>query len=309
MEKILITGSKSRAASRLSEFFLQNKHSHDFILLEPNRLLFDITNRDAVNTYLIKNKPDWIIHFAAITDVKLCEKVRGSTKSLVWRTNVVGVENLIESCKKFHIKLIYPSTSMVFPGLQEFPGPYNEVDMPEKNLSLLSWYGATKAVAENNIRASEIEYCILRFSSTTRAKFIERKQDFFWKIMQNLLNGTKTSYFSDQYISLTDHAELAEVIRQIICLRKTEQTLHLSSPNITTPFEVARYLATKTGFSIDSAHASTLSSYALDHSEQEVRRFFPKYSGLQSQSSQETLGLRFKTWEKIVEAFVHENNL
>lgn len=72
----------------------------------------DITDKDSVNSFMSKEKPDVIIHCAAYTAVDKAE----DNKELVMNVNVLGTKNLIEQAKKLKAKFIYISTDYVFGG-------------------------------------------------------------------------------------------------------------------------------------------------------------------------------------------------
>ena len=72
----------------------------------------DITKKEEVLNLFEREKPDWVVHTAALTDVDGCEK----EKERAWAVNVEGSENIAEACREACAKLINISTDYVFNG-------------------------------------------------------------------------------------------------------------------------------------------------------------------------------------------------
>lgn len=116
----------------------------------PPKKNLNVTNLD---TILDNISPDvnYLIHLAAITSVEKCENER----QLAYDVNVTGTKNVIRAVKHTGIKLIYVSTPCVFDGKT---GKYNEKSLPYP----VNYYGFTKALSEELIKESNINYLILR---------------------------------------------------------------------------------------------------------------------------------------------------
>ena len=98
----------------------------------------DITDCEAVEAFVAKEKPDGVIHCAAYTAVDNAE----SEKEICSAVNETGTLNIAKACKKYDCKLIYISTDYVFSGKGESEF---EVDSPK---APCNHYGASKLAGE-----------------------------------------------------------------------------------------------------------------------------------------------------------------
>lgn len=127
----MITGGSGKLGRVLKKVFPN--------ALAPSHEEFDITDREDVFKFIEKNRPDTIVHAAAMTGVRQCDE----NKELAWKTNVFGTENLVEAFLNHNtnVKFLYVSTACVFDGVR---GMFTEDDVPwPKN-----YYSFTKLVGE-----------------------------------------------------------------------------------------------------------------------------------------------------------------
>ena len=125
MKKIVITGGTGRFGKILKKDKNKNK------LFFPDRKNLDITNFKKIQNYLSNIKPDILVHLAGLSrPMSLHEK--NIEKSI--QLNIIGTSNVVLACSKFNIKVIYFSTSYVYPGTR---GNYKETDslLPKNNYS------------------------------------------------------------------------------------------------------------------------------------------------------------------------------
>jgi len=90
--KILVTGASGLVGSRFIE-----KYSDKFNFVTPEYPQFDLTNKEQVSQLLEKENPDWIVNFAAFTDVNASEAQSGDETGPAWQGNVEGTKNLSDS--------------------------------------------------------------------------------------------------------------------------------------------------------------------------------------------------------------------
>ena len=90
-----------------------------------------------IKDIIIKEKPDWVIHTAALTNVDLCE----TNKELAEKINVKGTKNVIDACTAIGSKLVFVSTSFIFDGSKT---SYSDEDQT----SPINYYAETKAEGE-----------------------------------------------------------------------------------------------------------------------------------------------------------------
>ena len=115
-KKILFTG----ASGRFGQVFKKIHNSKKY--LYPSRKEFNITNYKSSLKYIKKNKPDLIIHCAALSRPM---SIHNTNIIDSIETNIIGTSNLVKACSIQKIKLIYFSTSYVYPGLK---GNYKETE-------------------------------------------------------------------------------------------------------------------------------------------------------------------------------------
>ena len=68
MAKILITGSSGFLGSRLA-LYLKDKYE----LLLPSHAELNVSREEAVRAYMEKNRPDIVLHCAALSNTGYCE--------------------------------------------------------------------------------------------------------------------------------------------------------------------------------------------------------------------------------------------
>ena len=116
LKKIVITGGHGRFAQILKR---DNKKLN---ILYPNKKELNILDVDSIKRYLKKNKPQYLIHAAALSrPMNIHDKQISKSIDL----NIIGTSNIVKICSDFKIKLIYFSTGYVYEGRV---GNYKETD-------------------------------------------------------------------------------------------------------------------------------------------------------------------------------------
>ena len=164
MEKILLTGGDGFFCSRFKK-----RYEKKYEIISTNRKNMDIVNKNTVQEFIRKSKPDYIIHAAAIANTEFCNE----NPQLAYEINVKGAVNVAEAAKSCGAKLVFLSTEQVFNGNLE-SGPYTEEDRPVPN----TVYGKNKLKAEK-IKASPDEF---------------RGMSFIYEIMDNFPKIFKIPY-------------------------------------------------------------------------------------------------------------------
>ena len=119
--KIVVTGGTGRFAQSLKKI----KSKYKFIY--PKKTELDITKSESIRKFLKRNKPYAVLHLAGLSR-PMIEHEKNIKKSI--NLNIIGTSNLVSVCSEFKIKIIYFSTSYVYPGKK---GNYKETD------ALLPW--------------------------------------------------------------------------------------------------------------------------------------------------------------------------
>ncbi len=120
-KKIVVTGGTGRFGKVLKKF------KSNYSMMYPNKKELDITNFNKIKSYLKIKKPNIVIHLAGLSRPMKIHKKKIS-KSII--LNIIGTANLVRACSELNIKIIYFSTSYVYPGTR---GNYKESD------SVLPW--------------------------------------------------------------------------------------------------------------------------------------------------------------------------
>lgn len=144
---ILITGARGMLGTDLAAF-LARQHTV---------MSTDIDDMDVRDTQLVfqtveLQRPDVVIHLAALTDVDYCEK----NPDQAFHTNTVGTQNVALACQRINAVMLYVSTISVFDGTK--CEPYTEFDTPNPQ----SFYSQSKYQGELIVESLLSHYYIVR---------------------------------------------------------------------------------------------------------------------------------------------------
>ena len=293
--KILLTG----ASGLIGEYISRNYTSSKTLLLTPSKEDLDITLKEPVSKYFSCFKPDIVIHAAGATQILLGEKERGDKKGIFWQTNVIGSGNIISNCLEYKSYLIYISGEVVFAGRGKRPGPYKEDDMPEENNNYLSWYGQTKKEVERLIRQELPYWAIVRAGSVV-GRGMQSRPDYIRKILLAHREKRLNPMFDDQFISLADNEELLNIIVKLM-KKRIHGTFHVASIDRFTPYELAGYVLLKVLGLKGIVRRVSIADYLKNYP-----ATFPQYSGLTTETTERTLGVKFSSWKSTVNRHVAE---
>ncbi|MDC0628242.1 sugar nucleotide-binding protein [Pelagibacteraceae bacterium] len=132
MKKILVTGGNGRFAQELKKI----NTKYEFIFRNKNQL--NILSLNSITNNIKKFKPNSILHLAGLSrPMSIHDKDIKKSIDL----NIIGTSNIVKICSDRNLKIIFFSTSYVYPGNR---GNYKETD------PILPWnnYGWSKAGAE-----------------------------------------------------------------------------------------------------------------------------------------------------------------
>ena len=178
--KIVVTGGSGRFAQSLKKI----KSKYNFVY--PSTKSLNIINLNSIKKFLKKEKPSSVLHLAALSR-PMIQHDKNISKSI--NLNIIGTANLVNICSELKIKLIYFSTSYVYPGKK---GNYKEHD------TLLPWnnYAWSKLGGECAVQMYK-NSLILRVSMTEKP-FIHKKA------------------FANVKMNFLFHEELAKILVKII---------------------------------------------------------------------------------------------
>ncbi|PWK16657.1 dTDP-4-dehydrorhamnose reductase [Arcicella aurantiaca] len=254
--KILITGSNGLLGQKLVNLLSQKS---DIQLIATsrgkNRLAFkdgyeyqemDITNPQQVEEVIEKNRPDAVIHTAALTQVDDCEL----QKEDCWQKNVKAVEYLAGACEKYQVFLCHLSTDFVFDGES---GPYSEEDKP----SPISFYGWSKYAAEEVVKRSKCSWAIVRTVLVYGiVEDMSRSNIILW--VKNSLEAQKPIKVVTDQLRTPTLAEDLAMGCWLIVKQKAEGIFHISGKDFLSPYEMA--IKTADFFQLDKSLISQVDS-------------------------------------------------
>ena len=168
LKKIIVTGGEGRFAQELKKIKSNNK----FIFKNKNQL--DILSIKSIKKNLNKYKPNILLHLAGLSrPMSIHDKMINRSIDL----NIIGTSNLVKVCNEKKIKLIYFSTSYVYPGEK---GNYKEKD------PVLPWnnYGWSKLGAESAVQMYKnsliVRACMTEKPFTHKFAFDDVKTNFIF---------------------------------------------------------------------------------------------------------------------------------
>jgi len=175
MLKILVTGGDGRFAQELKK----TKTRYKFIFRNKKQL--DILSLKSITRNFKKFSPDIVLHLAGLSRPM---SIHESEIGLSINLNIIGTANLVKVCSEKRIKIVYLSTSYLYPGTK---GNYKEKD------PLLPWnnYGWSKLGAEASVQMYK-NSLIIR-ACMTESPFIHKHA--FTNVKCNFL-------FHDEFIKL-----------------------------------------------------------------------------------------------------------
>lgn len=216
---ILVSGSKGLIGSKFADRF-KDSYKIEPIDISDQENPVDITKIDEVINTFENSRAEYVVHFAAYTDVTGAWEQRGDKSGIAYRVNVDGTKNILTACKKTGKKIIHVSTAYVFDGKKE--GAYLESDNPNP----LEWYGQTKLFAEEAVLESDVNSVIFRIDQPFRSDRYPRL-DIVHRIIEKLNSNNLPPMFINHYFGPTFIDDFIKVIDWSI--RKNIQGLYHSS--------------------------------------------------------------------------------
>ncbi|MBP9702917.1 NAD(P)-dependent oxidoreductase [Candidatus Woesebacteria bacterium] len=250
---LILTGATGLIGSRFVELYSDQFEIHNLDLATG----VDITSAEQVEAFIASHPATTLIHLAAFTDTARAESEAGNKEGICYRVNVIGAENIANSCRDHNIFMIHVSTDFVFDGTKTEPYVESDPRFPA------SWYGTTKALAEEAVEKSGVKYAIARLSYPYRANF-DQKPDLIKKIREALSTHTLTPRFSDNLITPTFVDDIARGFARLATLQP-EGIYHLVGTGSISPYDLAREVAIAYGLDPNEVLESTLADYQKNH--------------------------------------------
>lgn len=222
----LITG----AHGQLGREWTRQMSADELILTDRDEL--DITDREAVQAYMLKRKPTALIHCAAYTKVDDAEKNRTDA----YHVNADGTHYLAEACELLDIPMVYVSTDYVFDGTKTTP--YIEPDITNPQ----SVYGASKLAGEQAV----MDICDRRYVVRT-AWLYGDGDNFVRTIIRAASEKSVLRVVDDQCGTPTSTTDLVWAIRCLLDGKAPYGIYHTTCQGATTWYGFAKEIVRLTG--------------------------------------------------------------
>ena len=264
-DKVLVTGANGQLGTELKKLI------PDAIFADINML--DITDLEAVKTFVAGNQIDMIVNCAAYTAVDKAE----DEVELAKKVNEDGPRNLALS----GAKVIHVSTDYVFDGLGH--KPYTPTDETKP----ISVYGKTKRAGELAVLDNADTAIVIR-----TAWLYSTYGNNFVKTMQRLGSEKESlNVVADQVGSPTYAADLAKAITEIIPQVKEGQkgVYHFTNEGVCSWYDFARKIMelSELNCTVNPIPSSAYPTKATR----------PFYSVLSKESIKQDFGIKIAHWE------------
>lgn len=227
--KILITGANGMLAKSVRE---RLKKGNELICTDVADL--DITDQEAVLTFVERVKPEYIINCAAYTAVDKAE----TAGEIVEKINADGPRNLAKAAKKNNAVLVHISTDYVFSGELDIEKDYKE----DVEKAPVTAYGITKLHGEEQIQDNTDKYYIFRTA------WLYGDGNNFVRTMLNLGESRdEISVVADQHGSPTYAEDLANIIGEAIEKKIPYGIYHATNQGYTTWYDFTKAIFEYTG--------------------------------------------------------------
>jgi len=231
--KVAVTGAYGLLGSDVVKVLQEQKYE---VIPFPSHADLDLAEFDNVREFVLKHKPEVVVHLAAIPHPDVVE----NNPALGWRNNFNSTFNLTRVLHETGGVMCYGSTDSVFSGHDD-KGPYNEFSINHP----LNIYGQTKYASEQIIEQRMQKYFILRlpllFGLGGRPETNK---------LLNLVNkakaGEKTVLQSDSWSSACATRDVGWAISKIITTCEWG-TYHLASKPAVSRVGMMRYFLNQHG--------------------------------------------------------------
>jgi dTDP-4-dehydrorhamnose reductase len=237
MTTILVTGANGMLGQDLCPILEDNGYE----VIETDIHNLDIIDFHSAETVFMEEKPDFVIHCAAYTNVDNAEEDIEQSRLI----NAQGTENIAKLCKKTDATMVYISTDYVFDGNKT--EPYQPIDKPAP----LNNYGLTKLEGEIAVKKNLEKYYICRTSW-----LYGHHGDNFIEKMLTLADKPEIKVVNDQTGCPTWTVELSNGIVEIIetC---SYGTYHVCSSGETTWYGFAKEIFEQSNLKVNLLPCST----------------------------------------------------
>ncbi len=274
--KIAVTGAAGLLGKGLTQVF---RARHEVFSLTRHDA--DITDSARMRALLEGERPDVIVHAAAMPDIDECER----NPQQAFRVNSEATAALLEIARDLGARCAFVSTDAVFDGNSS--RPYAETDP----VNPISVYGRTKVAAEESVRRYE-RHCIFRVS----VLFGPGKANFVNRALCKAYGKEPYVAASDQLGSATYTLDAAETMLRIFDA-DLDGTFHVCNQGPCTRYELARRAVELAGLDPSIVIGKPMS---------EMNRPGPrlKYAVMEMRALQEAGIALPRDWQSALEAYI-----
>jgi dTDP-4-dehydrorhamnose reductase len=248
--KILITGANGLLGQHVTKVLLDKNYQVVATSRGESRLPFqpganytyhemDVANALETFSVMTLEKPDVVVHAAAMTNVDDCELRPQQCE----RINVQGTSQILTDAETFSSHFIFISTDFVFDGEK---GNYTE----EEDTKPISLYGFSKLQAESMVQTSTIPFTIVRTCLVYGNLLQGKRSNIVSWVKESLEQGKIIQVVADQLRTPTYVEDLAKGIALII-EKKATGIYHISGKDQLTPYDMA--IKTAHAFQLDAS--------------------------------------------------------
>lgn len=218
---ILVTGANGMVGSYVKEIFGEK----EVILTDLPEM--DVTDKEKVFAIVSKNRPEYVLHLAAETDVDRCEK----EVDHAFRSNTIGTQNVALACQECGAVMIYISTGGVFNG--KIGAIHTEFDKPDP----INQYSKSKYEGEKIVKTLLNKYYIFR-AGWMIGGGKARDKKFVGKIIELCRTKKDLEIVNDKFGSPTFARDFVSGIKQII-ETNNYGLYHLTNKGSCTRYDIA----------------------------------------------------------------------
>ncbi|MCK4303937.1 MAG: dTDP-4-dehydrorhamnose reductase [Candidatus Eisenbacteria sp.] len=269
--KILVTGGSGQLGRALREVF-EGRHQVIWTDLED----LDIRDLAGLRALLGEERPEAVLHLAAITQVDACER----QPETAFEVNALGARYVALAAREIGAEILLVSTDYVFDGRSGHP--YQEYDDPRP----LNVYGRSKLHAERAVASLTEAHTIVR----TSGLFGPGGVNFVQAILDAHEREGHLRVVADQLCRPTYTGHLAEALARMVG-SGNHGIFHVASAGEVSWFDFARAILETVG-----KDPSCVESISSDQLQRPAQR--PAYSVLDTRAYELTFGHVLPHWRE-----------
>lgn len=225
MNKVLVTGGNGSLAKSLYNLVRNNTDKYIFLDID----MLDITSKKSINDIFKKHSFNFVLHYAAYTNVDEAE----NNKIISKQVNVTGTKFLTEYTVKYNIPILYISTDYIFDGSLPVSKSYSE----RSKSNPINYYGKTKLMGEKIIKENKKHYIV-----RTEWLYGNYGNNFVKTMIKLLKSNDVISVVNDQIGSLTFADTLNKIILELIKTKKYG-IYNITNKGFGTRYDIVRFIS------------------------------------------------------------------